>query len=150
MGGKNSSRWRGHRREPSVEETWEIDCSRFSPFLAKGNKSHLGEIQVTRKTPPGSFPAEFVLKDKVIRFHFWKHGQRGDIFILQKINVKAFNRKGFFQSQWLFECPHCNEYFEKLYMRDDDRYNDEEFCCRNGIGLTYASRLKGRLKKTAQ
>jgi hypothetical protein len=148
MGGKYSGRWRRHRREPSVEETWEIDCSRFSRFLSEKKKSYLGKIPVTRKTPPGSFPAEFVLKNHTISFYFKKHGQLGDLWVIQKINVKAFSRKGFFQSQWLFECPHCMEHFEKLYMRDDDRYNDEEFCCRNGIGLTYASRLKGHPKKT--
>lgn len=95
---------------------------------------------VSRKTPPGSFPAKFLLKNNTLSIRF-KKGNDSHV-IHNGINIKAFDRKGFFPAQWLFECPHCGKYFAKLYMRFDDRRNNEEFCCRDGNCLTYASRLK--------
>jgi hypothetical protein len=126
-----------------VEEAWAIEIDQFSPFLAGGKKSHSGEIQVTRKTPPDSFPAKFILKDNALLIYFTKHRPSGDSLVIQDgIKINAFCRKGFFQAKWLFECPHCNEYFEKLYLRFDDRRNNEQFSCRVGNCLSYASRLK--------
>lgn len=142
MGGKTSGRWhKGYRREPSVEETWVIDCDQLVRF-AGGKKTDIGKFKIFRKTPPGSMLATFVLKGRTLLITFWKKGKRGDLWVSQNINFEAVDRQGHFPAQWAFICPHCGKHFTKLYMRDDDRYNDEEFCCRNGIGLTYASRVK--------
>jgi hypothetical protein len=47
MGGKKSSRWpKGYKREPSVEETWALDCSQFSKFFINQKRIQSGEIQV--------------------------------------------------------------------------------------------------------
>jgi hypothetical protein len=143
MGGKTSSRWpKGYKREPSVEETWVIDCKQFERFFKSPRKTQLWKIPIERKSPAGFFHADFVLKNDKLSVIFTKHGKRGNVLVCQKINIVAVSRQGFFAKQYFFICPHCGEHFRKLYMRDDERYNDDEFCCRNGIGLTYASRLR--------
>ena len=144
MGGSTSSRWgKNYERRPIVEETWAIDIAQFLPFLAKrGKEIQSGVIQVTRKTPPGSFPANFFLEDNAILIHFKKSD--GDRVVDNKIKVKVFQRKGFFRQKWLFECHHCGEYCEKLYIRLDKPPIPEEFCCRLGSCLSYESRLKSR------
>ncbi len=144
MGGSTSSRWgKNYQRRPIVEETWAIDIAQFLPLLADGKKSRGSEevIQVTRKTPPESFPANFVLRDNEISIYFYKSD--GGL-VVDEINVKAFQRKGFFRQKWLFGCHHCEGHFEKLYIRLDNPHIEELFCCRVGSCLTYESRLKSR------
>lgn len=142
MGGSTSSRWgKNYERRPLVEETLAIDIAHFLPFLSDGKKSRgSGVIQVKRKTPPESFPANFILRENAISIYFFKSD--GVLVGDDKIKVKAFQRKGFSRAKWLFECSHCGGHFEKLYIRLDNRHIPEEFCCRLGSCLSYESRLK--------
>jgi hypothetical protein len=81
----------------------------------KQKKIQSGEIQVIRKKPPGSFPANFVHKDNEISIYFKRHGQRKDVLVIQSIKAKAISRKGIFPPQWLFECPRAMEKYHPLY-----------------------------------
>ncbi len=144
MGGSTSSRWgKNYERRPLVEETWAMDIAQFLPFLAeRGKKIQSGVIQVARKTPSSSFPATFYLENNAISIKFKK--SNGVFVVNPEINVNAFQRKGFSRVKWLFECSHCGGHFEKLYIRLDNPPVPEEFCCRFGSCLSYASRLKSR------